>query len=79
MDQIDTIEKLETKLKYCVKDEDQICSLLKKKKKKTFCPKTIACKTANMCSFSVVLFYFIIIKSQKVLSFYLLIVLNSYL
>ena len=76
MDQIDTIEKLETKLKYCIKDKDQICSLLKKK---TFCPKTIACKTANMCSFSVVLFYFIIIKSQKVLSFYLLIVLISYL
>ena len=36
MDQIDTIEKLETKLKYCVKDEDQICSLLKKKKKNHF-------------------------------------------
>ena len=30
MDQIDTIEKLETKLKYCVNDEDQICSLLNK-------------------------------------------------
>ena len=39
MDQIDTIEKLETKLKYCVNDEDQICSLLKKKKKKNLLSK----------------------------------------
>ena len=29
MDQIDTIERLETKLKYSVKDRDQICSLSK--------------------------------------------------
>ena len=29
-DQIDTIEKLETKLKYGVKDIDQICSLPKR-------------------------------------------------
>ena len=27
MDQVDTIEKLRTKLKYDVKDRDQICSL----------------------------------------------------
>ena len=29
-DQIDTIKSLETKLKYGVKDKDQICSLSKK-------------------------------------------------
>ena len=60
MDQIDTIEKLETKLKYCVNDEDQICSLLlKKKKQKPFVQKLLRAKL-QICV-ALVLFFFILL------------------